>query len=401
MSFLNALASDGLSVGLRFYTAKMSRASEMGPAPVSQQEEEQELQTTRSAEAERLSKPAPPPPPKEQTPEEIAAGRAEANAMLSADGSLGLLQAAAKENQAEQDAEAAQTFTPGEEFANGASLNGELAAGEQLARSSAAAEPEESEESDEAKGNGEDGEENTDSAGNKELSEEEKKQVQEMKQRDQEVRTHEQAHMSAGGGLAGSASYEYETGPDGKKYAVGGEVPISTRGSSDPEQALKDAETVKRAAMAPAEPSSQDRSVAAQASADINKLRSEVADKRQEEATGGEGEGEQGGQVEGAQGAEIPGRKNAGGNNQAEADQAAMAGGMAQSMMNQMPTDQAGAAKPADKSSQGVKVDTVGVSTPQRLATNGDSFGSHVLSAYSAAKFAGNMSSYRPALASV
>ena len=44
---------------------------------------------------------------------------------------------------------------------------------------------------------------------------------------DREERQHEQAHLSAAGGHArGGPSYQYETGPDGKRYAVGGEVSI-------------------------------------------------------------------------------------------------------------------------------------------------------------------------------
>ena len=92
------------------------------------------------------------------------------------------------------------------------------------------------------------------------------RQIRDLAERDREVRAHEQAHQAVGGQYAGSASYEYQRGPDGKQYAVGGEVPI--RLSSDPnnpEATLEQAETVRRAALAPAEPSSQDRRVAAQA----------------------------------------------------------------------------------------------------------------------------------------
>lgn len=99
------------------------------------------------------------------------------------------------------------------------------------------------------------------------LSEEEFQQIQQLIQRDREVKTHEQAHASAGGSLAGSASYEYSQGPDGKRYAVAGEVPISVGTvEGDPKATIDNARQVKRAALAPAEPSSQDRSVAAQAS---------------------------------------------------------------------------------------------------------------------------------------
>ena len=42
-----------------------------------------------------------------------------------------------------------------------------------------------------------------------------------LKATDTEVKAHENAHKAAAGGLRTSApNYEYETGPDGKKYAV-------------------------------------------------------------------------------------------------------------------------------------------------------------------------------------
>ncbi|MEO5342761.1 MAG: hypothetical protein H7842_05385 [Gammaproteobacteria bacterium SHHR-1] len=118
----------------------------------------------------------------------------------------------------------------------------------------------------------------------KELSEEEQRQVEELKRRDAEVRAHEAAHMAAGSGLVrGGASYEYEQGPDGKRYAVGGEVSIDTspvRG--DPEATLAKAQKIRNAALAPADPSSQDRSVAAQASQMAAEARMEMAKQRQE-----------------------------------------------------------------------------------------------------------------------
>lgn len=90
--------------------------------------------------------------------------------------------------------------------------------------------------------------------------------ISELAARDREVRAHEQAHASIGGSFAGSPSYTLEQGPNGVSYAVGGEVSISTSGvSGDPEATIRKADTVRRAALAPASPSAQDRSVAAQA----------------------------------------------------------------------------------------------------------------------------------------
>jgi hypothetical protein len=100
------------------------------------------------------------------------------------------------------------------------------------------------------------------------LSQEEQKQVDELKKRDQEVRNHEEAHQRVGGQYASAPSYEYQQGPDGKNYAVGGQVQIDTAPvEGDPDATIAKMEIVKRAALAPAEPSGQDRAVAAKADA--------------------------------------------------------------------------------------------------------------------------------------
>jgi hypothetical protein len=91
--------------------------------------------------------------------------------------------------------------------------------------------------------------------------------VQRLRARDLAVRQHEQAHLAAAGGYArGGGHYTYTTGPDGKQYATGGEVSIDTSPAANPEATIQKMETVKRAAMAPANPSAQDRAVYAQAS---------------------------------------------------------------------------------------------------------------------------------------
>jgi len=117
-----------------------------------------------------------------------------------------------------------------------------------------------------------------------EFSAEEKKEVRELEQRDQEVRAHEQAHlMSAGAYARGGAKYEYETGPDGKKYASGGHVNIDTSKEATPEQTVQKAQTVKRAALAPQDPSGQDRKVAAQAARMEQEAKRELTEERAEE----------------------------------------------------------------------------------------------------------------------
>jgi SprA-related family len=122
----------------------------------------------------------------------------------------------------------------------------------------------------------------------KDLNEEDKRQVDKLKKTDQEVRSHERAHMAAGSGLVmGGASYEYERGPDGKMYAVGGEVKIDTSRERDPGATIAKMQKVKRAALAPAQPSGQDRSVAAKASQieteariELQKQKSEASDEK-------------------------------------------------------------------------------------------------------------------------
>ncbi|MGB4075499.1 putative metalloprotease CJM1_0395 family protein [Pseudomonas sp.] len=110
-------------------------------------------------------------------------------------------------------------------------------------------------------------------------------EIAKLVSRDQEVRAHEQAHAAVGGRYAGAPSYTYDRGPDGKRYAVGGEVSIDTGPvPGDPEATLRKMEVVLRAALAPAEPSAQDRQIAAQAQALMSEARAELAQQQRAEA---------------------------------------------------------------------------------------------------------------------
>ena len=132
-----------------------------------------------------------------------------------------------------------------------------------------------------------------------ELSDEEQAQVKELKERDAEVRAHEAAHAATGGSFAGSPSYEYQVGPDGKRYAIGGEVKIDTAPiEGDPQATIQKLQQVQAAALAPAEPSDQDRKVAQAAAAALREAQSELAAEFRAERTGEAGEGEP---VEGAE----------------------------------------------------------------------------------------------------
>lgn len=120
----------------------------------------------------------------------------------------------------------------------------------------------------------------------KELSEGQKEMVRKLAERDQEVRVHEQAHISAGGGLvSGGASYTYQVGPDGKQYAIGGEVSIDTSAvEGNPEATIRKMQQVQRAALAPADPSGQDYAVAANARRTEAEARRQLSDKTREDA---------------------------------------------------------------------------------------------------------------------
>ena len=100
------------------------------------------------------------------------------------------------------------------------------------------------------------------------LTDDERQEVDRLKERDREVRTHEQAHVAAGGQyVRGGVQLEYQTGPDGRRYAVGGEVSIdSSPVAGDPQKTIQKAQQIRRAATAPAEPSGQDQRVAVAAS---------------------------------------------------------------------------------------------------------------------------------------
>jgi hypothetical protein len=106
------------------------------------------------------------------------------------------------------------------------------------------------------------GDENTDKAETAQADLEQRLAV-----RDADVVNHETAHLvAAGGGVAnGIPHYTYQTGPDGKNYAVGGEVKVDLTPDKDPRITISKMEHVIRAAMAPSDSSAQDQAVVAAA----------------------------------------------------------------------------------------------------------------------------------------
>jgi SprA family protein len=118
------------------------------------------------------------------------------------------------------------------------------------------------------------------------LDEAEEKQVDDLSKRDREVKAHEQAHARAGGAHAGAPSYTFQQGPDGKRYAVGGEVQIDTGKEKTPEATIRKMQVVLRAATAPADPSSQDMKVAQQARSQLSEAQGQLRQQNAEELSG-------------------------------------------------------------------------------------------------------------------
>jgi hypothetical protein len=101
--------------------------------------------------------------------------------------------------------------------------------------------------------------------------------IAEMERIESKVIAHETAHKAAAGQFGGPVSYTYETGPDGKRYISGGSVPVHTPATSDPEEALRNANQILRAALAPDGPSGQDLAVAAASARSAANARARIA----------------------------------------------------------------------------------------------------------------------------
>lgn len=107
--------------------------------------------------------------------------------------------------------------------------------------------------------------------------------LKKLKEIDRKVKQHEMQHQAAAGELFRGASYTYQTGPDGNKYAVAGEVKIDIQEvKDDPEATIIKMQKVKKAALAPSEPSQQDYAVARQAESIEQKAKKELQQKQAE-----------------------------------------------------------------------------------------------------------------------
>jgi hypothetical protein len=100
--------------------------------------------------------------------------------------------------------------------------------------------------------------------------------VERLKRTEERVIAHEMAHKAVGGQYAGAIRYSYTRGPDGKLYITGGEVSIDVSEEETPEETIRKMEIVKRAALAPSDPSPQDYAVAQRAAIQEMKARLEL-----------------------------------------------------------------------------------------------------------------------------
>jgi hypothetical protein len=111
--------------------------------------------------------------------------------------------------------------------------------------------------------------------------------ITELERRDREVRAHEQAHAAAAGDLGSAPTFTYQVGPDGRLYAVGGEVRIDTTPvTGDPAATLRKAQQIERAAFAPGDPSPEDLHAAVMAAAMAARARRELARQREDDRRG-------------------------------------------------------------------------------------------------------------------
>ena len=95
--------------------------------------------------------------------------------------------------------------------------------------------------------------------------------LQKLKAKDQQIKSHEQTHSALSGANSSNPHYNYQVGPDGKMYAVGGSVTMDTSIKIDPNNqnstsnALLKLDQLQKATSSVDEPSSADMSIATKA----------------------------------------------------------------------------------------------------------------------------------------
>lgn len=106
------------------------------------------------------------------------------------------------------------------------------------------------------------------------LSKEEQKEVKELERIDRQVKSRELTHRAVAGNYArGSVSFDYVTGPDGKKYAKEGHINIDSRPvPNNPEATIRKARAIRSVELSTTNTSPQNRTV----SAEISKIEREA-----------------------------------------------------------------------------------------------------------------------------
>lgn len=92
-----------------------------------------------------------------------------------------------------------------------------------------------------------------------------KRELLELKRRDREVRRRIAEQRRAAGKYGASIRFAYEVGPDGKQYAVDGDVQLDTTAQANRKATVEKMVTVRKAALAADRPTPDDQRVAAEA----------------------------------------------------------------------------------------------------------------------------------------
>ncbi len=103
--------------------------------------------------------------------------------------------------------------------------------------------------------------------------------LERLKSKDQRVRAHVAAHMRAAARyVRGPASHSYERGPDGRHYAVSGDVTFDVGAvPNSPQASLRKAAAIQAGALAPMDPSSSDLAAARAAAALADRIVETIA----------------------------------------------------------------------------------------------------------------------------
>lgn len=98
-----------------------------------------------------------------------------------------------------------------------------------------------------------------------------------LEERDQEVRAHEQEHLNEAGEHArGGPVFETYTASNGKTFVTGGKVEVDLGETGDAKKTADKMAKIRKAALAPATPSQQDRAVEAEAAGKESAARAQM-----------------------------------------------------------------------------------------------------------------------------